>query len=124
MISGPVQGETGFRKVTAEERAARFGQKALTVWLTGPQRHEMAYRLERQLFERGFVCAVVEADRLGAQAALVAENIVRAGIVCLCASDTAPEADGANRVITEGSLDLEELLALLVPAAAAPDFVI
>jgi bifunctional enzyme CysN/CysC len=125
MILGPVQGEAAFRKVTAEERAARFGQKAVTVWLTGAGRQEMAYRLERRLFERGYVCAVIEADRLGAQTALVAESFVQAGIVCLCVSDTAPAADDLNHVVTDSRLNLEDLLALLNPApTAAPDFVI
>ncbi|MDD2768224.1 MAG: hypothetical protein PHT19_05795, partial [Methylococcus sp.] len=125
MISGPVQSETGFRKVTAEERAARFGQKAITVWLTGAGRLDTAYRLERQLFERGYVCAVLDADLLGDQTALVTDSFVQAGIVCLCAADSnfAPNPDELNLIVPPDHLDIEAVLELLnPPRAAVPDF--
>ncbi|MEW6037731.1 MAG: hypothetical protein AB1648_05730, partial [Pseudomonadota bacterium] len=125
MILGPVQSEASFRKVTAEERAARFGQKAITVWLTGPNRLDAAHRLERQLFERGYVCAVLDADRLGDRTGLVADSFVQAGIVCLCAADTglALNADELNLIVPPDHLDIEAVLELLnPPRAAGPDF--
>ncbi|QXP86821.1 sulfate adenylyltransferase subunit CysN [Methylococcus capsulatus] len=99
MIAGPVQGETGFRKVTAEERAARFGQKAVTVWLTGPQRHEMAYRLERALFDIGHPATVLEDEGFGAELIRAAQLVNHAGLICLCPLMHADFGAGEGRLM-------------------------
>ena len=39
------------RALGMEERAARFNQKPMTVWLTGDKRLDTAYRLDRSLFD-------------------------------------------------------------------------
>jgi len=57
-------------RVAPAERAARYGQKAVTIWLTGLAgcgKIEIAYALEKKLFELGAVCMVLEGEnvRLG-----------------------------------------------------------
>jgi len=114
MISGPVQGETGFRKVTAEERAARFGQKALTVWLTGPQRHEMAYRLERALFDIGHPATVLEDEAFGAELIRAAQLVNHAGLICLCPLAHGELGSGEGRVVLSvDGRDVAELIEAL-----------
>src|SRR5690606_17386521 len=52
-------------KITAEERAERLAQKGAVVWLTGlpaSGKSEIAYELERQLFDRGQFAYVVDPD--------------------------------------------------------------
>ncbi len=53
--------------VTAEERATRAGHRAATVWLTGlplAGKSTLAYALERTLFDRGCMVAVVDGSNL------------------------------------------------------------
>jgi len=55
------------RLVTAADRAARYGQKPATVWLTGLAgcgKIEVAYALERKLFELGAVPVVLEGENV------------------------------------------------------------
>jgi len=65
--------------VSAEERAARFCQKAIAVALTGENSLAMAYQLERKLFDYGHAPTVLES----ADAGLVSA-IKQAGLICLC----------------------------------------
>jgi len=58
-------GRGGFVPVTAEERAARFGQKPVTVLLTGfagSGKRAIATALERTLFDAGRAVSVVDGD--------------------------------------------------------------
>jgi bifunctional enzyme CysN/CysC len=83
MILGEA-GETGESgRVSGQERASRFGQKAVTVWMTGAGAREMACRLERKLFDMGHASAVLEEDVPAENAVLVASNLNRAGLICL-----------------------------------------
>jgi bifunctional enzyme CysN/CysC len=53
--------------VTAEERSARFGQKAATILLTGltgSGKTTIAYALERRLFSEGRACSVIDGEKL------------------------------------------------------------
>ncbi len=83
MILGEAGGTGESRRVSGQERAARFGHKAVTVWMTGAGAREMAYRLERKLFDMGHASAVLEEDVPAENAALVAGNLNRAGLICL-----------------------------------------
>jgi bifunctional enzyme CysN/CysC len=65
-------GALHFRRslVTADERAARMGQRPATVWLTGlvgAGKTRLAYGVEKRLFEMGACCAVLDGEnvRLG-----------------------------------------------------------
>jgi len=54
-------------RITPGERAARYGQKPVTVWLTGLAgcgKIEIAYALEKKLFELGAVCVVLEGENV------------------------------------------------------------
>lgn len=78
MITGDSVAEE-WSQVTAEERAARFGQTASIIVLNGDNAKQTAYRLERKLFDTGHAVTVLEhsTDEL----ALAVKN---AGLFCLC----------------------------------------
>jgi adenylyl-sulfate kinase len=55
------------RLVSAGDRASRYGQKAATIWLTGLAgcgKTEVAYALERKLFDLGAVSVVLEGENV------------------------------------------------------------
>ena len=119
MIVGLADDAADWQRVTSEERAARFGQKAVTVWIRGANARELAYRLERRLFDLGHAAAVLDDETLGAGAAEAAKALNRAGLICLCpleqaviadeAGDLALQAEGlqaddALRVLREGKV--------------------
>jgi bifunctional enzyme CysN/CysC len=56
-----------FSQVTPEERQARYGQRPMTILLTGltgSGKSTMAYALERRLFEQGRACVIIDGERL------------------------------------------------------------
>ncbi|MEQ8956070.1 MAG: adenylyl-sulfate kinase, partial [Gammaproteobacteria bacterium] len=106
--------------VTKEERAARFGQKPATIMfigVSGSGKSTLAHGLERRLFDRGRVCAVLDGKtmRMGISKDLPhdaegrAENLRRSahiarylndsGIIC-CASFVAPNQDSREHTIS------------------------
>jgi bifunctional enzyme CysN/CysC len=66
--------------VSAAERSARFSQTAAAVVLAGTAKHDIAYKLERKLFDNGHAATVLEAD---GGFALV-QAVKNAGLICLC----------------------------------------
>ena len=93
-------------RVTLEERAARFGQRAVTLLLSGLSgagKTTLAYAVERKLFERGRAVAVLDgasmrqgiSKGLGYSADERSENLRRStevarllndnGMICVCA---------------------------------------
>ena len=115
MILRPLERRSVWRPVTPEERALRFGQQAVTLWLTGENRRQAARNLERRLFDRGYACVALDEDSLGGQAELVARQLNHAGLVCICSAseDLPPRADPVHRILDAQALDIEALLALL-----------
>jgi bifunctional enzyme CysN/CysC len=114
MILSQADGESGLRRVTAEERSARFGQKAVTLWITGERRHGVAYELERKLFDVGHASTVLENEALGAQVQAIAEQINHAGLICICPCAANPGGDGMNALhVSADEMDADEVLALL-----------
>ena len=115
MILRPLERRSVWRPVTQEERALRFGQQAVTLWLTGENRRQAARNLERRLFDRGYACVALDEDSLGGQAELVARQLNHAGLVCICSAseDLPPRADPVHRILDAQALDIEALLALL-----------
>ncbi|TWU41520.1 Bifunctional enzyme CysN/CysC [Novipirellula aureliae] len=104
--------------VTSEERAARFGQTAITVLLTGltgSGKTSIALAVERKLFDAGRAVAMIDGENvrrglsrdLGFSAADRSENLRRsahlahginqAGMICL-ASFVAPSEEVRNKV--------------------------
>ena len=78
MITGATE-EEAFKPVSIEERAARFNQRATAIAITGTSAKDIAYKLERKLFDNGHAATVLETP--GAE--LVAA-IKHAGLLCLC----------------------------------------
>jgi bifunctional enzyme CysN/CysC len=117
MITGP--GETGgaARRVTPEERAARFGQKAVTLWLRGENARELAHRLERSLFDLGRAGAVLDDEALAGNPPVlrvVARQLTAAGLICLCPLDAPATAeDAANWILDTRGMEAEDVLKLL-----------
>jgi len=104
--------------VTGDERKARYGQQGVTILLTGltgSGKTTLAYALERQLFDLGRACAVLDGQnmRLGIskdlgftaedrsenlrRSAEVAKLINDAGLICIAAF-VAPDEVVRNRV--------------------------
>ncbi|MGX2040655.1 sulfate adenylyltransferase subunit CysN [Methylocaldum sp. MU1018] len=114
MIVGLADGESGFQRVTPEERSARFGQKAVTVWITGGRRHDVAYELERKLFDVGHVSTVLDNEALGEQVRVIAEQINHAGLICICPCATAPGDEGSTALrASADQMNADDLLAWL-----------
>ena len=114
MIVGRAEQGDMARKVSNEERAARFNQKPITVWLTGDKRLNTAYRLDRSLFDLGYASAVLDDDSLGRQAVLVARQLNEAGLICICALENAqPEAGEGSLILDAENIVVEDLVKLL-----------
>ena len=120
MILRPLEKRSAWRPVTQEERALRFGQRAVTLWLTGENRRQAAQDLERRLFDRGYACVALDEDSLAGQRELelVARQLNHAGLVCICSAsvDPPPSADPLQLVLDAQALDMDALLMLLRPS--------
>ncbi len=84
MISG-ASDETDFTRVSAEERSARFSQKAVAIGLTGPDCENIAYQLERKLFDTGHAATILENQSEDIEHYI--EIITHTGLICLCPND-------------------------------------
>lgn len=125
MIVGAAERRAELRRVTPLERAARFGQQPITLWLTGAERYAAAYALERRLFDRGYACAVLDAEDVGAPLQRIAQQLNQAGIVCLCPTpdEGLPEEDVSNVILAAEQLDIHHVIQLLIPPQPLrPDF--
>ena len=87
MISGDA-GKEDWLPVTAEERATRFGQTASIIALSGGNAKQVAYRLERKLFDTGHAATVLEHINSDLAAALK-----HAGLLCLTPDGKASATD-------------------------------
>jgi bifunctional enzyme CysN/CysC len=87
MITGTT-GEEILQPVSPEERAARFSQKATAIALTGSTGKEIAYQLERKLFDNGHASTVLETQD---ESLIIA--IKNAGLICLCVNYSANLTD-------------------------------
>jgi len=87
MITGGIE-EESLQPVSPEERAARFSQTATAIALTGSDGKEIAYRLERKLFDNGHASTVLETQNPTLIAA-----VKNAGLICLCVNDSDNLAD-------------------------------
>ncbi len=92
--AGMINGESSedeFSHVSAEERAARYSQKASAIQLTGSNSTDIAYKLERKLFDTGHATTVLEQESAG-NANLVSA-IKHAGLICLGVNMPAEHSD-------------------------------
>ncbi len=111
MIEAKAEGEDQ-RRVTSEERAARFGQKASIVYLSGSRALELAYRLERRLFDTGHAAVVLDEQVLSEIGPELARALTHAGLIVLWPNKTPlPEAEGP--LLDAERLTLEQALSYL-----------
>ena len=78
MITGGIEQEN-LQPVSAEERAARFSQTATAIALNGSTAKDVAYQLERKLFDNGHAATVLETQNTSLIIA-----VKNAGLICLC----------------------------------------
>lgn len=109
MIVGELDEEPARGRLTAEQRAARFGQRAVTVWFGGEQRAELAYQVERRLFDRGHGVVVLDVPALAQHAADVAQVINQSGLLCFCLLEGEPSAAGNGKhLVVPVDLDTDD----------------
>ena len=114
MIAGLSEKAGDAQSVTAEERARRFGQKAVTVWVRGAHARELTCRLERRLFDLGHAVAVLDDETLAEQAAAIAKAMNRAGLICLCVLGQGLVAQAPEDLALQAEgLQVEDALRLL-----------
>ena len=78
MITGGIEQEN-LQPVSAEERAVRFSQTATAIALNGSTAKDVAYQLERKLFDNGHASTVLETQNTSLIVA-----VKNAGLICLC----------------------------------------
>ncbi|MGZ8907936.1 MAG: sulfate adenylyltransferase subunit CysN, partial [Methylobacter sp.] len=104
MITGGTE-EESLQPVSPEERAARFSQTATAIALTGSASQEIAYQLERKLFDNGHATTVLETENPSLIAA-----IKNAGLICLCVNYSANLADMSFDTDTQALDDIYNAL--------------
>ena len=97
MITGSVA-EGEIHPVSTEDRCARYGQKAVTVWLTGDRSGQTARELERRLFDMGHTCAILDQKQVKGDMEEISSLFNQAGIICICSVGNAPAGLSANSV--------------------------
>jgi bifunctional enzyme CysN/CysC len=100
IVSGVSDGETN--PVTKQDRAARYGQKAITVCLTGSNKQEVAIQLERRLFDMGHACFLLNEQQIE-HAALISQT----GLICLVTNESC-NVNAALSLCTD-NLSLDEI---------------
>lgn len=90
MITGESENED-LSHVSADERAARFSQKATAITLTGSNSQDIAYQLERKLFDTGHATTVLEEQ--AATNELLIASIKKAGLICLSVGNQSDSTD-------------------------------
>ena len=107
--------------MTLEERESRAGHRAVTVWLDAAP--ELAYAVERQLFDAGCQAAVVTTESAGGRLAEFAQVLNSAGAIAICVvpGSAAREREQARGIIGAGrffSVDASQLPGEIALAAA------
>lgn len=100
MITG-ASNDINQKAVSAEERSARFGQTPAAVALKGTFSQELAYQLERKLFDNGHVVTVLETP-----APTLINALKNAGLIALTLNST---ADLADVVFDTDHLSIEDI---------------
>lgn len=87
MISGYAD-QDNWQAVSVEERATRFGQSAAIIGLSGNNAKQIAYQLERKLFDSGYAITVLEDYN-----PVLANTLKKAGLICLCIDAKQPKTE-------------------------------
>jgi bifunctional enzyme CysN/CysC len=109
MIAGLPDQEESKGRVTLQERESRFGQKAVTIEL-GASRRELAYELERRLFNLGHAATVLDDAGVISQANAIALQINRAGLICFRAMDGEDAPQDTNAIQAPPELKSADVL--------------
>nr|BAL54406.1 bifunctional sulfate adenylyltransferase subunit 1 / adenylylsulfate kinase protein [uncultured Gammaproteobacteria bacterium] len=110
MIYAAAGDETKLGPVTPKERASRFGQQACVVYLTGAYALELAYRLERRLFDTGHAAVVLDEKVLPGVGPELAQAFTHAGLIVLWPLAEARPPVPEGMVLDADRLDLEQAL--------------
>jgi len=113
LIVGLAESTDRTRRVTPQERAARFGQKAVTLWLSGDKAWKLAYQLERMLFDLGHAAAVLDDEALRPHVASIAQALNNAGLICISILKPPAVQDHTTWSFNTDDLDAEQLLRIL-----------
>ena len=103
MITGETDNEE-LAQVTADERAARFSQKATAICLTGSNSHDIAYQLERKLFDTGHATTILDQQDNDTEQLVAA--IKNAGLICLSINNQSQSTDLSFDCDTESIEDI------------------
>jgi len=99
MIIGTTEDEVS-RPVSIAERAARFSQQAAAISISGANVSEIAYQLERKLFDNGHAATVLETSDAG-----LIQAIKNAGLIGLCVNGK----EGCDSAFDSDKLPLDEI---------------
>ncbi len=130
MIRGALSEDQRDTRVSNEERHARLGQRPATLWLTGGRddTEELAYALERNLYDRGFVAHVLQEPEGGSLSGKGVRHLADgahkcndAGLISICVADATSSVHAARSIIGSGrfvdlylpdgaNIDLDSLL--------------
>ncbi|HEY7212677.1 MAG TPA: sulfate adenylyltransferase subunit CysN [Bryobacteraceae bacterium] len=71
-------------RISDAERQARIGHPPVLIWMNGGA--ELAYAVESELFQRGYVTHVIAAQSDGSVLLDLAQNVLAAGLVTICSA--------------------------------------
>ncbi|MEE8321290.1 MAG: sulfate adenylyltransferase subunit CysN [Gammaproteobacteria bacterium] len=91
--------ESEIHPVSEQERSARYGQKAATLWLTGDKNWQTAQELERRLFDMGHTCVLLNQKQVEADIEEICGTINQAGIICICSVENGPDRVPDNSAV-------------------------
>ena len=108
MITGE-SGDEDLANVSADERAARFSQKATAIGLTGSNSQDIAYQLERKLFDTGHATTVLEDQNQRTDTDSLIAAIKNAGLICLCVN----KSDSTDKTFDCDNQSIDDIYAAL-----------
>jgi len=73
------------KHISGAEREQRVGHAPVLIWLNGGL--QLAFEIERELFNRGYLTHVVAAQSDGSIMLEIAQNVAAAGLLTICAAD-------------------------------------
>ena len=98
MIIGAIENDE-LLPVTEEERVARYFQQSFTAWLIGKNNLQTAKELERHLFDRGYICTILNQAEIESNIEEVSKLLNQAGLICLCCVADEPKVEHDNSAV-------------------------
>ena len=103
-------------RIPAMDRQKRIGHAAVLVWLNGGA--HLAYAVESELFQRGYLTHVIAAQTDGSVMLELAQNVTAAGLVTICAADFLYEVE---RERAQALMDPSQFVDLDASLFASPE---